>query len=216
MTHPDRYRAVGLKGNPFVAQQIQGERVAPVGKLFVSRNLPDPPPPGSRTLVQVIGDPGMGKSTHLEWWRSKHPGPLHYVPNEPYKARWKQPPLVKAGFKEAMVYGDEIDRMPSPLRTRWFRHLSQRRATLVIGTHDDLTRVGERSGFDVTTHHLDALDLETLIEIVECRLAAFSTGENSDVLFTIAELEGVLAESGGNPREAEALCHRLLATKVDG
>ena len=113
-----------------------------------------------------------------------------------------------------MVYGDEIDRMPKPLRSRWFRHLFQRKATLVIGTHVDLADVGRGAGFDVITHELAPLNLPTLIEIVEARLAAFATGENTDPLFTVAELEEVLAESGGNPREAEALCHALLAEKV--
>ena len=214
MTTSDRYRAVGLTGNPFIAQQKQGKSVAPIKKLFVARGAPDLPPPGSRTLLQVIGDAGFGKSTHLEWWRSLQPGPLHYVPREPYKARWNQPPLVKAGFKEAMVYGDEVDRMPKLLRSRWFRHLSQRRATLVIGTHVDLADLGKRSGFDVITHLLEPLDLPTLIDIVENRLAAFSTGKNNDTLFTVSELEEVLRESGGNPREAEVLCHKLLAMKV--
>ena len=114
-----------------------------------------------------------------------------------------------------MVYGDEIDRMPKPLRSRWFRHLSQRKATLIIGTHVDLTDVGTGAGFDVISHHLQPLDLPELTRIVEHRLDAFSTPSGNALTFTVAELERVLSESEGNPRRAEVICHKVVAAKVE-
>lgn len=210
----DRYEAVGLRQNPFSAAQERDKSSTEIRDLFVSRSLPDPPAPGSRTLIQVIGPKGAGKTTHLDWWRTIHPGPLHYIPRAPYRARWAQPPLVKASFREAIVYGDEIDRMPKPLRSRWFRHLSQRRATLIIGTHVDLHQLGERSGFEVITHQLETLDLATLREIIDKRFSAFALDGGASIGFDDDELERILTESGGNPRESEAICHSLLAAKL--
>ncbi len=213
----DRYHEVGLRRNPFVATPRTGID----HELFVPRGLPDPPAAGARALVQVIGDQGAGKTTHVQHWRRRRPGPYHYIPRLPYRDRWIDAPV------EPLVYGDEIDRMPRPLRRRWFRDLGAIEATVVIGTHRDLTRLGRRFGLEVTTHHLPPLDRETLTRIIDRRLDAEMVeqcpvpfdhkddhGDRPTFRFEPAEIDQIFERSGGSVREAEVLCHELLAERV--
>ncbi len=213
----DRYHEVGLRRNPFVATPQTGIDDG----LFVSRGLPDPPPAGARALVQVIGDQGMGKTTHVQHWRRRSPGPYHYIPRLPYRGRWIDAPV------EPLVYGDEIDRMPRPLRYRWFRDLGAIEATVVIGSHRDLTRLGRRFGFEVTTHHLPPLDRDTLTRIIDRRLEADmverrptlvagtnGNGDRPTFRFEPADIDRIFERSGGSLRQAEVLCHELLAERV--
>lgn len=200
----DRYEAAGLHHNPFIARPIDDTPAA----TFVSRGLADPPPPGSRTLVQVIGPSGFGKTTHVDHWRSVTPGPYHYIPRGPYADRWREPPIGD------VVYGDEIDRMPIVLRSRWFRRLAASGSTLVIGTHLDLENLGRRAGFDVVTHRLVRLDRPTLEKIIDLRLQSVAVDERERPRFSSEELDMIMAESGGVPEEADVICHRLLADRV--
>ena len=211
MPFSDRYRSAGLSHNPFAAPQA-GDR--PV-TAFVDRGLPAPPPPGSATLVQVIGESGLGKSSQLAHWRNWSPGPYHYIARRPYRERWTAPPKPVDGVT---IYGDEIDRMPRPLRRRWFRELAQAAATLVIGTHVDLRAIGEASGFSVITHELQPVDRETLRAIIDRRLDAAKLASPAatelDLRFSDADVERVLAASNGVPGEADVWCHQILADIV--
>lgn len=161
----DRYFQAGLTQNPFTHRVVAANPDA----TFVGRGLGSPPPPASHTLVQVIGDKGAGKTTQVQSWRRRVDGPYHYIPESPYRARWAEPPVGE------LVYGDEIDRMPSPLRHRWFQKLGQRCATVVIGTHVDLSTVARRHGFVVVTHKLGAVDIETLRKVIDTRLTAVAS-----------------------------------------
>lgn len=208
-TFADRYRAIGLERNPFTAPRA-GDATC---RAFVPRGLPDPPRAWSKTLVQVIGDSGFGKSSHLEAWRSRTPGPHHYIARTPYVARWDSPPMADHA-SGGTIYGDEIDRMPRPLRHRWFTALARAGATLVIGTHVDLTGLGERAGFDVRTYHLTPFDRLTLGTVVERRLDSVRIRDDVPLLFTEADLDQVFAQSAGVPRAVDDVCHRRLAAKV--
>ncbi len=210
----DRYHEVGLRRNPFVAAPQTGID----HELFVSRGLPEPPGPGRRTLVQVIGDQGAGKTTHVQHWRRATPGPYHYLPRRPLSGRWHRGPVGP------IVYGDEIDRMPRPLRRHWFRELAAVGATLIIGTHRDLARLGRRSGFEVITHHLPPLDRDTLAAIIDRRLQTEAiTGDGVETRsdrnrgvfrFDPPDIDRIFERSAGSLREAEVLCHELLAERV--
>jgi hypothetical protein len=195
---------MGLVGNPFA-----GEVPGP----FVDRGLPEPAPrPGARagTLVQVIGAAGAGKSTHLQHWRRSRPGPYHHVDQAPYRHRWRRPPV------EEVVYGDEIDRMPRPLRRRWFAALARINALAVVGTHVDLRPVAARAGLAVVTHRLEPPDLATLSLILRRRLDAAAVGVVSpEIAFLAEDLAAVHRRAGGSIRRAEEECHRLLAERVD-
>ena len=179
----------------------------PRSRVFVDRNLPVPPPPGLMTLVQVIGDRGLGKSTQLEHWRSSAPGPYHYIVRNPYRSRWQKPPVAN------LVYGDEIDRMPSPRRLRWFQGLAFARATVVIGTHTDLGRQARLVGFDVLTHHLVGFDQPALHGFLERRLAEVAIGRDH-IRFTRQQSAEIHERTGGRPRAVEVEAHRVLADMV--
>lgn len=200
----DRYRAAGLSGNPFAVEVFAGD----IPGLFVDRGLPEPPPPGSSTLVQVIGEKGAGKSTHVLHWRNLTAGPYHYVPRRPYVNRWDRPPIA------ALVYADEIDRMPWPVRFRWFRASARVGATIVAGTHRDLAGPARRAGLQVITHRLVPADEATLHEVIERRLQHVSVGGIPSQL--LAELDIAVAHRrcGGNIRIAETMLHDMVAERV--
>lgn len=208
----DRYRRVGLRGNPFAA----GETAAASPALFVPRGLPpEAPDPGSGAFVQVIGHSGAGKSTHLNRWRRQTPGPLHYIPYEPYHRRWQRPPVG------SIVYGDEIDRMPAPLRRRWFRLLASRSSTLVVGTHVDLSDLARRAGFgqagaDLVTYRLGPVDRDELDAMLDARIAAASIDDRARTvsLLTDDDRQRILDRSAGSIRRAETIGHELIAERV--
>lgn len=206
----DRYRSVGLQSNPFSATDSDDPHEPATGPWFVDRGLAPPPPPGSAAVVQVIGDQGMGKSTHLAEWRRLQPGPLHYISRRPYGERWRTPPVA------TLVYGDEIDRMPVPLRRRWFRGLADAGATVVVGTHCDLSAVARRAGFDIVhTHRLRPVSRSELAVVLDRRLQSATFAERAlSVAFTDDDVDAIHSESGGNLRSADSLAHRLLAERV--
>lgn len=208
-TFVDRYHEAGLTHNPFVSPQLPAALDVNVDAIYIDRGLSDPPAPGSRSLVQVIGEEGMGKSTQLQWWRSSQPGPFHYIPREPYRDRWATPPV-----RQPTIYGDEIDRMPVVLRRRWFKTLAKAKATLIIGTHVDLTALGQRSGFTVITHHLETLDAPKMREMIDARLAACSNGVEPRLELSDADIDLILSKSRGIPRDADEICHTLVAERV--
>ena len=202
----DRYHRIGLSGNPFSVQFSDSRSDRCDEAWFVDRGVPDPPPPGSRVLFQVIGDQGLGKSIHLAHWRQRRPGPIHYIPRSPYRQRWVEPPLGP------LVYGDEIDRMPRLRRRQWFRRLAALGATVVVGTHRDLERLGRRHGFEVRTYRLKPLTAEELRSVVDGRLRAAAVGTRPvQVSFGSADLEQIMVESEGNPRAVDGICHQVLA-----
>ena len=208
----DRYESVGLRGNPFAGGHIDAETDP---RLFVPRGLPDrPPPPGTGAFLQVIGERGAGKSTHVNRWRRSEPGPLHYIPRAPYAQRWRRPPVGP------LVYGDEIDRMPGPLRRRWFSLLARQGATLVIGTHEDLSGLARRAGFGqdgatLATYRLGPIDRVTLDDLLDARLRAASVGGTDPTeLLTIADRARIYAGANGSIRRAQTIGHELIAERV--
>lgn len=200
----DRYRAAGLDGNPFAVELFAGGD----HRLFVDRGLPAPPPPGSATLVQVIGGKGAGKTTHVLRWRSLTDGPYHYVRRRPCSSRWKRPPIG------ALVYADEVDRMPWPVRRGWLRRAARSGATIVAGTHRDLTGPARRAGLRVITHRLDPADVATLRCMVERRIDRASITGVPALLLDDHDMTEVHRRSDGNIRTAETILHELVAERV--
>lgn len=201
----DRYHQHGLRANPFaVPQPIPSQPGS-----FIDRGLPDPPGASSATLVQVIGDKGAGKSTQVFEWQRREPGPYHYVPPRPYRSRWARPPIAD------LVYADEIDRMPVPLRSRWFRKLAVTGATVVAGTHVNLASVAHRAGLAVVTHRLGPASVATVRAVLEARvLQASIVDVTSSFRLTNADIVDLHARSQGSLRTAEVLAHELVAQRV--
>ncbi len=206
MSFTDRYRSAGLVRNPFCTQAIADSEV------FISRGVREPPERYSQTLVQVVAPRGYGKSTHLATWRARQDAPYHYIPLRPYGERWARAPHAPDG----LVYGDEIDRMPAAVRWGWFKRLARGRATLVIGTHTDLSRLGRLAGFaEVRTHTLAPLDLAGVKTLIEARLADSQIdASGSRISFSPVEIARIHQATGGVPRAVEAACHSLVSEKV--
>ena len=206
MAFLDRYRAVGYDHNPFATDSLAASEV------FIDCGLA-PPSPHSRTLCQLIGDRGLGKTAHLRQWRRSQPGPHHYIPLSPYSSRWQRPPMDAHDIGSGTVYGDEIDRMPSMLRSRWFRCLASANATVIVGTHVDLGPAAERAGFTVERHQLAPLTLAQVRCLIETQLERVRI-DTPLVGFNSGDLDTVYAQSAGVPREVEVLCHQVFANKV--
>lgn len=209
----DRYESIGLHRNPFAGSDVNA---ATNPDLFVARGLPtEPPPPSAGSFVQVIGERGAGKSTHVDRWRRMEPGPLHYIPRHPYRRRWHRPPLGP------IAYGDEIDRMPRALRRAWFHRLARSGATLVIGTHVDLSGLARRAGYgrddraQVATYRLPPIDRAALDELLDARIRASAIGDIDPAeLLSGADRARILAGADGSIRRAETIGHELIAERV--
>jgi len=204
----DRYRAAGLRTNPFTIEAADPADPDRAAAVFVDRGLPEPPPPGSTTLVQLIGDKGAGKSTHVRHWQRRVEGPYHYVPRVPIRGRFVRPPVGP------IVYADEIDRLPAHVRRSWFRASAAVSSTIVAGTHRDLSGSARRAGLRVVTHHLGPADHATLRRFVDARLDVARCSHTACTSIGDHELAEILLESAGNLRTAEGLLHALVADHV--
>jgi hypothetical protein len=113
---------------------------------------------GGQALL-FLGDCGRGKSTHLHALHALHPSaPLTYVgPGER--------PRIPAA---PVVFLDEVQRLSSRRRARLFR----RRASFVLGSHQDHGAELERAGLRVTTVRVGGVDAHRLEHILARRIEA--------------------------------------------
>ena len=162
------YLALGWQANPFAL----GEPVmAP--SLWIDRGWSQAPVPAAQQLVQVLGNKGFGKTAHLRHWQAQTGGVYAYYP--PGWGRFKVPPV------QNIAYWDEADRIPKPLLLAALGQAARTRATLVAGTHTDLSPLAKLSGLAVKTICLPPLEAATLRvwaerQIQAVRLPAVSGG----------------------------------------
>ena len=143
------YLALGWHANPFAL----GEPVmAP--SLWIDRGWSQAPVPAAQQLVQVLGNKGFGKTAHLRHWQAQTGGVYAYYP--PGWGRFKVPPV------QTIAYWDEADRIPAPLLLAALGRAARTRATLVVGTHTDLSRLAKFSGLAVQTIRLPPLEAAML------------------------------------------------------
>ena len=114
-----------------------------------------------RAVLQLLGDKGRGKTTHLLALRAARPAPYVHLPEDE--------PLPAVPVDLPLLYLDESQRLPWRLRRKLFRGPGR----LVLGTHEDHTRALRRAGRPVTTVEAGAgLDLARLEQIVGKRIEA--------------------------------------------
>ncbi|HHV22086.1 MAG TPA: hypothetical protein GXZ30_11230 [Propionibacterium sp.] len=196
------YAALGLARNPFIAESEPG--VEP--DLWIARaGVPPPPQPGQRTLLQLIGPKGAGKTSHLLRWRAQAPGPYHYVP--PSRGRWRFPPVAP------LVYWDEVDRMG--LRWVALAYAALRRSTVVAGTHEDLTPIARACGLRVVTYDFPALTPAVLQEWAALRIAeAALPGCKPRLVLDDDAATEICARAGASLRDAAVELHVWAADRA--
>lgn len=199
----DPYLALGLHRNPFVAEHAPGVPDA----LWVDRGLPAAPAPSGGLFVQVIGPCGAGKTSLLLHWRQERAGPYHYVPPGP--GRWRPPPIG------SIVYWDELDRMPEPLRVVSLWRAAHREATVIAGTHVDLAALARRCGFAVQTVAYPPILPSLLRQWAERRIAAARVpGTPCGLALGQADAGRIAAAAGHSWRIAADLLHIWAAERA--
>lgn len=195
----DPYRSLGLRRNPFCVEDEPGVPEA----LFLERGLPAPPAAGGLRFIQVLGPKGAGKTTALLNWRRGAPGPYRRVP--PGFGRWRLPP------GGALVYWDEADRVPAPVWISALTAARVRAATVVAGTHEDLSRWPRRLGFSVETHAFGDLRAGEVLRWARARIAAETASGACALSLDPATADRVAREAGRSWRRAGGLLHRWAA-----
>lgn len=124
----DPYRLLGLKRNPFVIESKPG-----VSSEHWIDQIPELPFPQKkqRQLIQILGHKGAGKTSLILHWQKYVGGPYHYVPPDVGKYHF---PKIKE-----LCFIDEADRLPLFYKPIIFALAKAKQATLVVGTHEDLS-----------------------------------------------------------------------------
>ncbi|MEL7034585.1 MAG: hypothetical protein AAFO04_03040 [Cyanobacteria bacterium J06592_8] len=199
----DPYQKLGLRCNPFIAEQIPG--VDP--NLWIDRGFSQPPQPQQKTLVQLIGEKGAGKTSHLLHWHQQTGGSYTYYP--PGWKRWKIPPV------QPITYWDEADRIPKPLLCFALAQASRQGATIVAGTHCDLSQIADFFRLKVQTLKFSKLTPEEIIRWAEKRIQAVQLSDVKSVRLKLdkAEVE-LIAKQSGTSWRAVAIYLHIWAAKV--
>ncbi|MEO1094021.1 MAG: hypothetical protein AAFX01_03875 [Cyanobacteria bacterium J06638_28] len=197
------YLALGLHSNPFaLGEQAMSQ------SLWIDRGWSQAPIPAAQQLVQVLGGKGFGKTAHLSHWRSQTGGPYIYYP--PGWGRFKVPPVQK------IAYWDEADRIPSPLLLEAFSRAARTQATVVAGTHTDLSPFAKLAGLAVQTIRLPPLEAAMLRVWVDRQIQAVRVPASSCYLALSAETaREIAAIAQGSWRAAADELHIWAAVRAN-
>ncbi|MEM8711018.1 MAG: hypothetical protein AAGG01_08705 [Planctomycetota bacterium] len=148
------FAALGLRCNPFgELDRSDRARVACVSVERFAAHLKEP-----RRALQLMGDHGRGKSTHLLALHARHYAECAYD-----QVHLDSGPLAPA---PGLRFVDSVENVPEKARTRLFRSASG----LAITTHRDHTAELRRYGFEVLTARIGIASLADLATIVEARI----------------------------------------------
>jgi hypothetical protein len=198
MNWTDPYHRLGLRCNPFRTEPIPGVPET----LWVDRGFSTPPPMQSGLLLQIIGDPGAGKTSHLLHWRQQTGGGYTYYPLE-WVQRWQWP------ASGSIAYWDEVDRMPIPLLWAGLSIAKSQNSTIVAGTHQCLKWAGKLIGLPVETIVLPSLTADELIQWSEQRIAAVRLCDNVSISLRLTDQDAlaIVQQSQTSWRQAATLLH---------
>ncbi len=150
------FARLNLRRNPFAELADRDRPRAAVVELDVDALVARLARPGF--AVELLGEAGRGKSTHLSVLHARFPSmPRTYLPEEP--------PLPSIPHA-AVVFVDESQRLSRSERARLFA----REASFVLATHECHERELRDAGLEVCTHHVGGLDLARLRAIVARRI----------------------------------------------
>jgi hypothetical protein len=178
------FEALNLRWNPFGEPSREDRAVLAVTDVEVwSRWLE------GRVALQLLGDSGHGKTTHLLALGRLRPEAC-FLRAEEEQRDWPEASLLLV---------DEIQLAPRRRRRQLFR----RGLPLALGTHDDLTRELERHDYRVETVRLEGLTLERLLEICRRRLEWARLGPGPIPSLGEAAARCLLARHGDDVRSIE-------------
>jgi hypothetical protein len=197
----DPYAALGLTRNAFVCDD---PRALPDG-LWLDHGLQGAPEPAARTALQVIGVRGAGKTSLLSRWHASTGGVYRWVP--PAMARWRPLPCAP------ICYWDEADRAPQIILTLSLLRARRVGATVVLGTHTDLSRQIRRAGLDARTLTLPAPGSDSVMQWATLRIAAVRISGAASPGLTLDEATAarIAASAGGSWRTVGDQLHAWAA-----
>jgi hypothetical protein len=172
---------LNLRRNPFGEPPVEARAALAIVDLPELR-AGDP--------VQLIGDSGRGKTTHLLALRARHPGAVYERLHEG-ESRLRTPAPSGGVFLL-----DEAQRLnPADLRRLFAGSL-----VLALGTHDDLSPI---AGRPLRTVRVDVVDVARLRAIVDRRLEWARREPGPVPVVTDAVLSVLVARHGTDVRAIE-------------
>ena len=200
---PDPYLVCGLKRNPFSLE------LGPVpAHLWLDRGSGRAPSANAGALWQVLGVKGAGKSSQLAHWREQTGGAYHYChPN--LVSRFTPPPVA------GIAYWDEADRIAPAILHNAFVRAARVGATVVIGTHRDLSAEASRAGLKrIQTVPLERIQRPQLLEWAAQRIQTSSLPSGSDYTICEHDADAMLEQSPDSWRKLAGLLHVHCANWV--
>ena len=197
MSYSNPYHKLGLQRNPFIASD--NLEIPP--QHWFDFGFSEAPPIQKRLFVQVIGEKGAGKTSHLLHWKQQTGGVYYYC--QPGWKGWLLPPVAK------IAYWDEANRIPLPLlvTSLWRSRLIN--ATIFVGTHDNLEKIASLLGFEVKTIRLSTLCVENLLQWVNKLIESERLSPSIPIRLklTTGNARGIVAQSQGSWRKAASFLH---------
>lgn len=197
----DPYLKVGLKRNPFITSEL----LEVPTQLWLDMGFSCAPKTQDRLLFQIIGKKGAGKTSHLLHWRAQTGGNYYYC--ETFINSWKIPPV------QAIVYWDEADRIPLPILICSLCRARFLNATIVVGTHKDLSLLARIIGLKVNIIKLDTLSSANLVRWAQKAINAVSISSSihSQLHISLEQAESIVKKSKGSWRIAANHLHILVS-----
>lgn len=145
-----------------------------------------------RSAIQLIGDAGRGKTTHL---LSLH----HHLPDSAYVYLPEDSPCPAIPMGNPLLI-DEAQRLPRAVR----RAVIRSGVPLVLATHRDLASELRRGGYQIITHRIGArLDPRRLRELLNRRVRWCRLGDGPVPELSLADAHDLVARFGSDIRGIE-------------
>jgi hypothetical protein len=213
MSYVNPYHRLGLKRNPFFASDslyLDSDRWLDFGHSLA-------PLSQQRIFVQIIGQTGAGKTSHLLHWQQQTGG--NYFYQKPWNWQELPPylPQIKEDFNRIHItYWDEANRIPIPTLLWALKQAYYHQMTVVVGSHWSLKMLAKTVGFPVKTVQLRAFNLEQLKYWIERQLIAEKLDPNQAPNWQISseQLETIMKLSQGSWRKAATYLHRWTAQQT--
>ena len=194
------YESMGLAKNPFA----YGADGLDPGSFSDHMQIA-PPQPSQGQFLQLLGDRGVGKSTHLRHWHATVGGDYCHVAH-------RNGPELPIG---PLVYWDEVDRLPKRRIRRSLQAAASISATVVVGTHRDLAPLARSIGLIDATVCFEPIEVDVLARWTQARIERVKLAETG-FGFPPDVLRAIATQAGPSMRTAGDLAHIWVARQARG